>query len=266
MEASGVLLNSKNSLFGLGSLLSSSASVGTLSPPSSPIARSRSSPPRLSIDGAFCGFQMGGSSADTLGSSNRDSGRNNRFIDGGEEAQNTGNSHQYSLVPSDPADTNNPFSDSLIPKIVTSSGTEDVQPPFAYLMTPEIKPSISQMGLIDFDLIKELSLNHESRSNQISPDSVIRHSDGLESNHHGGAAAKKKEEKLPRPPNSWILYRSDKIVEMKSQHNGVAQCLLSKEIAAKWHSESQEVKNNYEKKAELIKAEHAIKYPDFFRL
>ncbi|OAV99812.1 hypothetical protein PTTG_00444 [Puccinia triticina 1-1 BBBD Race 1] len=50
---------------------------------------------------------------------------------------------------------------------------------------------------------------------------------------------------------------------MKSQHHGLAQCLLSKEIATKWHSESQEVKSDYEKKAEIIKAEHAIKYPDY---
>ncbi|KNZ59581.1 hypothetical protein VP01_16g7 [Puccinia sorghi] len=252
IESSGVPLNSKNTLFGLGSLFSSSAS-----------ARSRSSPPRLSIDGAFCGSQMAGSSADTLGSSNGDSGRNNRFADDGEEAQNTGNTHQYSLIPSDSAVANNPFSHSLIPTIVTSSGTENVQTPSAYLMTPEIKPSISEVGLIDFDLIKEFNLNDEPRPNQTSPASVIGHSAGLKSNHHGEAVAKKKEEKLPRPPNSWILYRSDKIVEMKSQHNGLAQCLLSKEIAAKWHSESPEVKNNYEKKAELIKAEHAIKYPDY---
>ncbi|CAH7686194.1 expressed protein [Phakopsora pachyrhizi] len=70
-------------------------------------------------------------------------------------------------------------------------------------------------------------------------------------------------EKLPRPPNSWILYRSDKIVEMKSLNLGLAQSVLSKEIAAKWHNETSEVKKEYEKKAEIIKAEHAAKYPDY---
>ncbi|MBW0460473.1 hypothetical protein O181_000188 [Austropuccinia psidii MF-1] len=71
------------------------------------------------------------------------------------------------------------------------------------------------------------------------------------------------EERLPRPPNSWILYRSDKIIQMRALNHGLAQSVLSKEIAARWHNEDPEVKKEYEKKAEIIKAEHAIKYPHY---
>ncbi|EGF99649.1 uncharacterized protein MELLADRAFT_94219 [Melampsora larici-populina 98AG31] len=69
--------------------------------------------------------------------------------------------------------------------------------------------------------------------------------------------------RLPRPPNSWILYRSEKILEMKSLDLGLAQSILSKEIAARWREEPSEVKKMYERKAEIIKAEHAAKHPDY---
>lgn len=69
--------------------------------------------------------------------------------------------------------------------------------------------------------------------------------------------------RLPRPPNSWILYRSEKISEMKSLDLGLAQSILSKEIAARWREEPSEVKKMYERRAEIIKAEHAAKHPDY---
>ncbi|PLW36832.1 hypothetical protein PCANC_13958 [Puccinia coronata f. sp. avenae] len=131
----------------------------------------------------------------------------------------------------------------------------------AHLMTPESKPAFSRLDPPDFHPTTKLASDEEHGSKQISLDLIA--GDAKLQSTNQGSVVKKKEEKLPRPPNSWILYRSDKIAEMKSQHSGLAQCLLSKEIATRWHSESQEVRNNYEKKAELIKAEHAIKYPDY---
>ncbi|KAG0142611.1 hypothetical protein CROQUDRAFT_34389, partial [Cronartium quercuum f. sp. fusiforme G11] len=65
----------------------------------------------------------------------------------------------------------------------------------------------------------------------------------------------------PRPPNSWILYRSERIAEMRSLEHGLAQSVLSKQIAAQWRDEPSDVKKTYELRAEIIKAEHAIKYP-----
>ncbi|KAA1094772.1 mating type [Puccinia graminis f. sp. tritici] len=127
----------------------------------------------------------------------------------------------------------------------------------AQFLTPELKP----LDLFDFDSMKEFDLKLESEPNQTSPEPIAKITTPTKAKP--AVSSKNKEEKLPRPPNSWILYRSDKIVEMKSQHNGLAQCLLSKEIATRWRNESQEVKSDYEKKAEVIKAEHAIKYPDY---
>ncbi|CAE6381628.1 unnamed protein product [Rhizoctonia solani] len=70
----------------------------------------------------------------------------------------------------------------------------------------------------------------------------------------------------PRPPNAWILYRSDKLKELAtSQPPGPRkpQAEISKIISQLWQAEGPETKGMYEARAEEKKAEHAALYPDY---
>lgn len=72
-------------------------------------------------------------------------------------------------------------------------------------------------------------------------------------------------DKPPRPPNAWILYRSDKLREMPTEPGQPrrAQADVSKEISRMWKSESAQVRAHYEQLADIRKAEHAIEYPGY---
>ncbi|KAJ7292170.1 high mobility group box domain-containing protein, partial [Mycena rebaudengoi] len=64
----------------------------------------------------------------------------------------------------------------------------------------------------------------------------------------------------PRPANAWILYRSDKIKELRK---GTPQRDLSKQVSALWRNERPDVRAWYEKRAEEKKQEHRRMYPDY---
>ena len=68
---------------------------------------------------------------------------------------------------------------------------------------------------------------------------------------------------VTRPPNAWILYRSNKIAELKDDPalTGRLQADISKMIGALWRNEKPEVKAHYEGLAETRKAEHAQLHP-----
>ncbi|KNE97940.1 hypothetical protein PSTG_08813 [Puccinia striiformis f. sp. tritici PST-78] len=251
------LFKTNNSIFAPCALLSSSASVGAPSPSSSPITRSCSSPPRLSIDGALLGFNIGENlTSDDLIVPNAAS---NRIESPDGRAQGMVLRHQRGASTSEPAgEDDKPWRNC---RKTANSAESQNGPTQSQLMTPEFKPTVPQVDLIDFGSIGEFHFNLGNEPDPTLSDPLTKNTELKKSKPKG--TAKTKEEKLPRPPNSWILYRSDKIVEMKAEHKGLAQCLLSKEIATRWHNESKEVKNEYEKKAEVIKAEHAVKYPDY---
>ncbi|KAJ6497877.1 hypothetical protein C8R45DRAFT_899415 [Mycena sanguinolenta] len=63
----------------------------------------------------------------------------------------------------------------------------------------------------------------------------------------------------PRPPNAWILYRAEKskIIGRKAQSD------VSKEISAMWKAEPPHIRAEYERRADIKKAEHAAMYPDY---
>ncbi|KAJ6495553.1 hypothetical protein C8R47DRAFT_1213047 [Mycena vitilis] len=63
----------------------------------------------------------------------------------------------------------------------------------------------------------------------------------------------------PRPPNAWILYRAEKSKTIGRK----AQSDVSKEIAAMWKSELPQIRAEYERRADLKKAEHAAMYPEY---
>ncbi len=52
---------------------------------------------------------------------------------------------------------------------------------------------------------------------------------------------------MPRPPNPWILFRSDKCIEFGSV--GRVQKDFTKELAKLWKEASDEVKAYYQEKA-----------------
>lgn len=127
-------------------------------------------------------------------------------------------------------------------------------------------------------LLRDAQVHDDAQSSQgvsigDSTDRYLKESAPTLSGGRGGAKAVRRikktrpayeiEGRLPRPPNSWILYRSEKITQMKSleSENGLAQSVLSKKIASQWRDEPMEVKRSYAQRAEIIKAEHAIKYP-----
>lgn len=65
--------------------------------------------------------------------------------------------------------------------------------------------------------------------------------------------------KISRPPNAWILYRRDKVKLLAHYQQASASAI----IARWWAEESPEIKSSYEQRAEIMKAEHALLYPDW---
>jgi hypothetical protein len=72
--------------------------------------------------------------------------------------------------------------------------------------------------------------------------------------------------KPPRPPNAWIIYRSDKLQSLPPPPLGQpkpTQAEVSKIISAQWRAESEDVRAIYDQRAETAKADHARMYPDY---
>ncbi|GAA5867851.1 hypothetical protein JCM3774_005881 [Rhodotorula dairenensis] len=72
---------------------------------------------------------------------------------------------------------------------------------------------------------------------------------------------------IPRPPNSFMLYRSaqNKLLSQVRSEEGdkLQQADLSRMIAQMWQDETPEVREHYAKQAAAEKAEHALKYPGY---
>ncbi|KAL8284180.1 hypothetical protein RQP46_004929 [Phenoliferia psychrophenolica] len=80
-----------------------------------------------------------------------------------------------------------------------------------------------------------------------------------------GKAAKRADGYTPRPPNAWILYRSQQIRNLKQDPELAKkpQSDISKVIGLMWRSENAETRAFYELQAEVKKAEHKDMYPDY---
>ncbi|KAF5369669.1 hypothetical protein D9615_010257 [Tricholomella constricta] len=72
-------------------------------------------------------------------------------------------------------------------------------------------------------------------------------------------------EKIPRPPNSFILYRSAMASRLPSPPPGTtrSQGDVSRLVALMWHNETPEVKAEYRQRASIRKLEHEAMYPDY---
>ncbi|TDL16647.1 high mobility group box, partial [Rickenella mellea] len=70
----------------------------------------------------------------------------------------------------------------------------------------------------------------------------------------------------PRPPNAWILYRSERLRSIAALNPGaprLAQADISKQISGMWKNESDEVRAHYEHLAKIKKMEHQLLYPSY---
>lgn len=70
----------------------------------------------------------------------------------------------------------------------------------------------------------------------------------------------------PRPPNAWIMFRSDIWKALPPPPPGEAhlpQAVISKIIAKMWQKESPETRAYYEHKSEVQRAEHCARHPDY---
>lgn len=71
--------------------------------------------------------------------------------------------------------------------------------------------------------------------------------------------------KIPRPMNSWLLFRTQRLRELKQQNpnSRVPQAILSKMISELWRNELPYIKRGYEKQAEQCRIDHELKYPAY---
>ncbi|EEY15877.1 predicted protein [Verticillium alfalfae VaMs.102] len=70
---------------------------------------------------------------------------------------------------------------------------------------------------------------------------------------------KNQQEHIPRPPNSWILYRQAHSRRIHEESPG----LKAKAIAAMWRNESTDVKDHYKTLAATEAQKHKERYPDY---
>ncbi|KAJ3132060.1 hypothetical protein HK101_004642, partial [Irineochytrium annulatum] len=72
---------------------------------------------------------------------------------------------------------------------------------------------------------------------------------------------------VPRPKNSFMLYRQDTQPRVLAEHRQSNMNSNSKDVsgllAEMWRRESEEVRDHYRRRAELLREEHKRRYPDF---
>ncbi|KAJ1804167.1 hypothetical protein LPJ56_005682 [Coemansia sp. RSA 2599] len=68
--------------------------------------------------------------------------------------------------------------------------------------------------------------------------------------------------KIKRPPNSFMIYRSERHNELVREYRG-GNKVISGIIAKEWHSMSPEMKKKYEEMAAIKKHEHEMLYPNY---
>lgn len=69
--------------------------------------------------------------------------------------------------------------------------------------------------------------------------------------------------KLPRPPNPFIIYRTERHQTVKEANPDAKNNDISKILGRQWQMEPEEVRDAYKKKSEDIKEEFMRLYPDY---
>lgn len=70
-----------------------------------------------------------------------------------------------------------------------------------------------------------------------------------------------KPKKIPRPPNSFIIFRSEQHIKIKRDQPNLPNTEISRIIGQMWHKLTHDQKKVYEIKAIEAKQEHAMKHP-----
>ncbi|KXN67256.1 sequence-specific DNA-binding high mobility group box protein mat-Mc, partial [Conidiobolus coronatus NRRL 28638] len=73
----------------------------------------------------------------------------------------------------------------------------------------------------------------------------------------------KKKNHIPRPKNSFMIYRQEKQYEAAKHIEGSNNKDISKLVGKWWNNETEEVKAYYRKKAEEAKKVHSKLYPNY---
>ncbi|POS79603.1 hypothetical protein DHEL01_v202000 [Diaporthe helianthi] len=70
-------------------------------------------------------------------------------------------------------------------------------------------------------------------------------------------------ERIPRPPNSWILFRRDKSKQLREADPEMSTGEVSTEAARQWKALSDEEKGFYQEMARQAAEQHKTQYPDY---
>lgn len=70
-------------------------------------------------------------------------------------------------------------------------------------------------------------------------------------------------EKIPRPPNSWILFRKQKSKELHEANPGMSAGEISTEASRQWKNLSDEDRGFFQEMAKEAAQQHKIQYPDY---
>nr|BAE93754.1 mating type gene [Diaporthe sp. 930811-17] len=70
-------------------------------------------------------------------------------------------------------------------------------------------------------------------------------------------------EKIPRPPNSWIIFRKQKSKELREANPNMSAGEVSTEAARQWKAMSDEDKGIYQAMAQEAAEQHKIQYPNY---
>lgn len=131
-----------------------------------------------------------------------------------------------------------------------------------------------QIGLpISNEMMNSFGSNHpQSAYGQQNPHASMHAQSSMEPQRKG-KSIDNAEPHTPRPPNAWILYRSQKFREIQQDRDSQSrsgnaekpksQAEISKMISAMWASETREVKDRYEAMADEKKLAHQRMYPTY---
>nr|AAK83344.1 mating type protein MAT1-1-3 [Cryphonectria parasitica] len=79
----------------------------------------------------------------------------------------------------------------------------------------------------------------------------------------GKPTTRKVQRRVPRPRNSWILYRSEKSKLLHTERPGLKAVDISSLVSEMWAFEPEEVKQYYTHLAEIEARQHREKYPEY---
>ncbi|KAI9292727.1 sequence-specific DNA-binding high mobility group box protein, partial [Neoconidiobolus thromboides FSU 785] len=70
-------------------------------------------------------------------------------------------------------------------------------------------------------------------------------------------------EKIPRPLNSFLIYRKHKSIEVKKENPELNNQMISKIVGKLWNNELDSVKKHYHSLANDLKKKHSLMFPNY---